>query len=95
MHACMERVFACLSDSLACAFLNDRLRRPKDWDTINVDWFTNKKEENIPLPEYKLNFIWTERNIAVAVDQVYSRVSSFSNRFKISRKPLLSVLLIL
>ena len=31
----------------------------QDWDTINVDWFTNRKEENIPLPEYKLNFIWT------------------------------------
>ena len=46
---------------------------PEDWDTINVDWFSNKKEENIPLPEYKLNFIWTERNIAVSVDQVYSR----------------------
>lgn len=46
---------------------------PEDWDTINVDWFTNRKEDNIPLPEYKLNFIWTERNIAVAVDQVYSR----------------------
>ena len=33
----------------------------QDWDTINVDWFTNRKEENIPLPEYKLNFIWTVR----------------------------------
>jgi len=46
---------------------------PEDWDTINVDWFSNRKEDIIPLPEYKLNFIWTERNIAVAVDQVYSR----------------------
>ncbi|GAX73130.1 hypothetical protein CEUSTIGMA_g583.t1 [Chlamydomonas eustigma] len=46
---------------------------PEDWDTINVDWFSNRKEDNIPLPEYKLAFIWTERNIAVAVDQVYSR----------------------
>ncbi len=47
----------------------------QDWDNINIDWFSNKKEENIALPEYKLNFIWTQRNIAVAVDQVYSRVS--------------------
>jgi len=46
---------------------------PEDWDTINVDWFSSKREENIPLPEYKLSFVWTERNIAVAVDQVYSR----------------------
>ncbi|KAG1665561.1 hypothetical protein FOA52_000707 [Chlamydomonas sp. UWO 241] len=46
---------------------------PEDWDNINIDWFSNKREENIPLPEYKLSFIWTERNIAVAVDQVYSR----------------------
>lgn len=45
----------------------------QDWDNINVDWFSNRQEENIPLPEYKLSFVWTERNIAVAVDQVYSR----------------------
>ena len=31
----------------------------QDWDSINVDWFSNKKEDNIALPEYKLNFIWT------------------------------------
>mmetsp|Transcript_5259 Transcript_5259/g.11525 ORF Transcript_5259/g.11525 Transcript_5259/m.11525 type:complete len:320 (-) Transcript_5259:430-1389(-) len=46
---------------------------PQDWDTINVDWFTNKREDNIPLPEYKLSFLWQEKNIAVSVDQVYSR----------------------
>jgi len=46
---------------------------PEDWDNINVDWFSNRREENIPLPEYKLSFVWTDRNIAVAVDQVYSR----------------------
>jgi hypothetical protein len=33
----------------------------QDWDTINVDWFSNRKEDIIPLPEYKLNFIWTVR----------------------------------
>ncbi len=46
---------------------------PKDWDTVNVDWFSNKKEENIPLPDYKLTFLWQNTNISVAVDQVYSR----------------------
>lgn len=40
-----------------------------------MDWFSNKKEDKTPLPEYKLNFLWQEKNIAVAVDQVYSRVS--------------------
>lgn len=61
---------------------------PEDWDSINVDWFSNKKEDNIPLPEYKLNFIWTERNIAVAVDQVYSRgqVSPLTEYFFWPRK---------
>eukprot|EP00879_Flechtneria_rotunda_P000956 GHRR01001089.1.p1 GENE.GHRR01001089.1~~GHRR01001089.1.p1 ORF type:complete len:343 (+),score=148.46 GHRR01001089.1:153-1181(+) len=46
---------------------------PEDWDATTVEWFTNKAEQEIPLPEYKLNFIWMEKNIAVAVDQVYSR----------------------
>lgn len=61
---------------------------PEDWDTINVDWFSSKKEDNISLPEYKLNFIWTEKNIAVAVDQVYSRgqVSPLTEYFFWPRK---------
>jgi 30S ribosomal protein 3 len=46
---------------------------PQDWSTLNVEWFSNKKEEKIPLPEYRLSFLWQEKNIAVAVDQVYSR----------------------
>lgn len=46
---------------------------PQDWSTLNVDWFTNKKDENVPLPEYRLTFLWQEKNIGVAVDQVYSR----------------------
>lgn len=33
----------------------------QDWDTINIDWFSNKREDNIPLPEYRLNFIWAVR----------------------------------
>ena len=49
--------------------------RTQDWDTINIDWFTSKKDDKIPLPEFKLTFLWQEKNIAVAVDQVYSRVS--------------------
>ncbi|MEW5297797.1 MAG: hypothetical protein WDW38_006981 [Sanguina aurantia] len=46
---------------------------PKDWDTINIDWFTNSKEENIPLPEFKLNVLWMSQNVAISVDTVYSR----------------------
>ncbi len=47
---------------------------PADWDSTTVDWFTaNRKGEEIPLPEYKLTFLWLEKNIAVAVDQVYAR----------------------
>lgn len=46
----------------------------QDWDTINIDWFTNKREEEIALPEFKLNFLWSENDIAVSVDQIYSRV---------------------
>ncbi|GIL53154.1 hypothetical protein Vafri_8830 [Volvox africanus] len=46
---------------------------PQDWDQINVDFFSNKKDENIPLPEFRLNVLWTEKNLAVAIDQVYSR----------------------
>jgi hypothetical protein len=47
----------------------------QDWDQINIDFFSNKKDENVPLPEYRLNVLWTEKNLAVAIDQVYSRVS--------------------
>lgn len=46
---------------------------PSTWDSINIDWFANKKDTSIPLPEYKLNLLWMDKNIAVAVDQVYSR----------------------
>lgn len=31
------------------------------------------QEASLPLPEYKLTFLWQEKNIAVGVDQVYSR----------------------
>ncbi len=47
----------------------------QDWDQINVDFFSNKRDENIPLPEFRLNILWMEKNLAVAIDQVYSRVS--------------------
>ncbi|KAG2494069.1 hypothetical protein HYH03_007712 [Edaphochlamys debaryana] len=46
---------------------------PQDWDQINIDFFSNKRDENIPLPEYRLNVLWTDKNLAVAIDQVYSR----------------------
>lgn len=46
---------------------------PEDWDQINIDFFSNKKDENVPLPEYRLNVLWTDKNLAVAIDQVYSR----------------------
>lgn len=45
----------------------------QDWDTINIDWFSNKREDNIPLPEYRLNFIWAVRCrfvAACALDRV-------------------------
>lgn len=46
---------------------------PEEWDTETIDWFSNKKAEQIPLPEFKLNFLWLRTNIAVGVDQVYAR----------------------
>ncbi|PNH11498.1 putative 30S ribosomal protein 3, chloroplastic [Tetrabaena socialis] len=46
---------------------------PADWDQINIDFFSNKRDENIPLPEFRLNVLWTDKNLAVAIDQVYSR----------------------
>lgn len=51
-----------------------RLDQLQDWDQINTDFFSNKRDETIPLPEYRLNVLWTEKNLAVAIDQVYSRV---------------------
>jgi hypothetical protein len=42
----------------------------QDWDATTTDWFTNKDEEDTPLPEYKLVFLWMDKNIAVGVDQV-------------------------
>lgn len=46
---------------------------PQDWDTVDIDWLGNKKVDRVVLPEYKLNILWLEKNIAVAVDQVYGR----------------------
>lgn len=45
----------------------------QDWDKSTIEWFTNKKIDEVPLPEFKLNFLWVGLNIAVAVDQVYAR----------------------
>jgi hypothetical protein len=42
----------------------------QDWDATTTDWFSNKNEEDTPLPEYKLVFLWMDKNIAVGVDQV-------------------------
>ena len=30
----------------------------QDWDQTTIDWFSNKKSGDIPLPTYKLNFLW-------------------------------------
>jgi hypothetical protein len=43
---------------------------PQDWDQTTIDWFNAKKSADLPLPTYKLNFLWLDKNIAVAVDQV-------------------------
>jgi len=53
----------------------DELRTlvPRDWDDSTVEWFTSRRNEDLPLPEFKLSFLWTDKNIAVAVDQVYAR----------------------
>jgi 30S ribosomal protein 3 len=48
----------------------------QDWDATTTDWFSNKDEEDTPLPEYKLVFLWMDKNIAVGVDQVYARGNS-------------------
>lgn len=49
---------------------------PEDWDDTTVDWFTDREAEGLPLPEFRLNFLWMEKNIAVGVDQVYARGNS-------------------
>lgn len=49
---------------------------PADWDTMNIEWFSNNKNEATPLPEFRLQFLWTERNIAVSLDQTFARGSS-------------------
>lgn len=46
---------------------------PDDWDQTTIDWFSGKKGGDVPLPAYRLNFLWLDKNIAVAVDQVYAR----------------------
>ncbi len=45
---------------------------PKDWASTNVDWFSTTNDD-IPLPAYRLTFLWQEQNLAAAVDQVYAR----------------------
>lgn len=52
----------------------------QDWDSTTTDWFTNKEEDDIALPEYKLVFLWFEKNIAVAVDQV--RLSRWLHQYR-------------
>lgn len=71
-----EQAAAALETIRALKLSKDELSElvPADWDSTTVDWFTaNRKGEEIPLPEYKLTFLWLEKNIAVAVDQVYAR----------------------
>lgn len=43
---------------------------PQDWDTTTVEWFSNDKETDIALPEYKLTFLWLDKTLACGVDQV-------------------------
>eukprot|EP00798_Chlamydomonas_sp_ICE-L_P013192 gene13192-19025_t len=45
---------------------------PEDWDSLIMDWDDNTAEE-IPLPEYRLVFLWQEKALAVAIDQVFSK----------------------
>jgi len=49
---------------------------PQDWQNVKVDWFTDKKTDDLPLPGYKLNFLWLQKNLGVSVDQVYARGGS-------------------
>jgi hypothetical protein len=44
--------------------------RPQDWDTTTVEWFSNDKDTDIALPEYRLTFLWLEKTLACGVDQV-------------------------
>lgn len=48
----------------------------QDWDTTTVEWFSNDKETDIALPEYKLTFLWLDKTLACGVDQVFSRGNS-------------------
>lgn len=49
---------------------------PEDWDTTTVEWFSNDKETDVALPEYRLTFLWLEKTLACGVDQVFSRGNS-------------------
>jgi len=49
---------------------------PQDWQNVKVDWFTDRRTDDLPLPGYKLNFLWLQKNLGVAVDQVYARGGS-------------------
>lgn len=60
----------------------------QNWSDTNVDWFTSSAEEKIALPEYRLTFLWQEKNIAVAVDQVYSRVGGAQQIVRALQAPL-------
>jgi hypothetical protein len=42
----------------------------QDWDTTTVEWFSNDKETDVALPEYRLTFLWLEKTLACGVDQV-------------------------
>jgi hypothetical protein len=42
----------------------------QDWDQTTVEWFSDSKETDIALPEYKLTFLWLDKTLACAVDQV-------------------------
>jgi len=49
---------------------------PEDWDSTTCEWFSNDKETDTPLPEYKLTFLWLDRTLGCAVDQVFARGNS-------------------
>lgn len=42
----------------------------QDWDTTTCEWFSNDKEADIALPEYRLTFLWLDKTLACGVDQV-------------------------
>jgi hypothetical protein len=45
-------------------------RHAQDWDSTTTEWFSTKEESDVPLPEYRLVFLWLEKSLGCAIDQV-------------------------